>query len=138
MTSAVVHLVTAPDGEVVPMRSPGRPSDLFEEVMMLPDGSYAARYRGLLILVSEARENDGRWWTHVSVSRKDRKMPTYDNLMTAKAMTLGPDRTAIQLFMPDSEHIDIAGKMPRPVQVLHLWSCADDFPLPDFSHAGPI
>ena len=31
--------------------------------------------------------------------------------------------------------LDIAGRLPNPVQVLHLWSPDDDF-LPDFARGG--
>ncbi len=96
---------------------------------------YRARYRHLLIVVSESLELDGRWWIHASVSRRDRAMPTYDDLMLLKAMTIGSDRIAIQVFLPSERHIDIAGKRPRPVQVLHLWSPENDF-LPDFARGG--
>ena len=64
------------------------------------DDGYGARFKDLTFLVSEARENDGRWWLHASVSRRDRRMPSYDDLKTLKELTIGPKRTAIQVFPP--------------------------------------
>ena len=99
------------------------------------DDGYAARMKDLFFIVTEALEEDGRWWLHVSVSRRDRKVPTYEDLKQAKRFTIGPDRVALQLFVPVVRHIDIAGKRERPVQVLHLWSPEEDF-LPDFARGG--
>ena len=93
---------------------------------------YNVRYKHLWLLVTEALESDGRWWRHCSVSRVDRTMPTYDDLMTLKRLTIGDDREAYQVFPAKDRHIDIAGKLPRPVQVLHLWSPEEPV-LPDFS-----
>ena len=92
---------------------------------------YRARYHDLLFICSEAKENDGRWWRHASVSRRDRQMPTYEDLKTLKAICIGEKYTAYQLFVPPDSHIDIGG--PRGVQVLHLWACLDGQVTPDFS-----
>ena len=99
------------------------------------DDGYGARFKDLTFLVSEAREDDGRWWLHASVSRRDRRMPTYDDLKTLKELTIGPKRTAIQVFPPAERHIDIGTKLPRPIEVLHIWSPEEDF-LPDFASDG--
>lgn len=96
---------------------------------------YSARYNDLVFIVSEGVEQDRRWWIHASVSRRDRQMPTYDDLMALKRLTIGPNRIAIQVFVQDWRHMDIAGKRPRPVQVLHLWSPEENF-LPDFTWGG--
>ena len=96
---------------------------------------YRARYKHLIIIASDAMEEDNRWWRHVSVSRKDKAMPTYDDLLLLKDLTIGAKRIAIQVFPPEQRHIDIAGRLPNPVQVLHLWSPDDDF-LPDFARGG--
>ena len=65
----------------------------------------------------------------------DKAMPTYDDLLLLKNLTMGSQRIAIQVFPPEHRHIDIAGRRPNPVQVLHLWSPDDDC-LPDFARGG--
>lgn len=100
-------------------------------------GGYAAFAGNLVIRVTDCRHEDGRIWRHASVSRKDRKMPTYWNLMRLKELTIGPDRLAIQVFPPADRHIDIGTKMPNPVEVLHLWAPEEDF-LPDFGRFGTL
>ena len=97
---------------------------------------YAGTVDHLYVVVSDGMEDDGRWWRHLSVSRHDRKMPTYDDLRRAKELTIG-DRIAIQVFPPAARHIDIAGRLPRPVEVLHLWAPDDDC-LPDFGRRGTL
>ena len=97
---------------------------------------YSARYQHLVIIYSEGIELDGRRWLHVSCSRKDRTIPTYDDLVTLKTLTLGTDTEAYQVFPPAHRHIDIAGRGDRPIQVLHLWSCMTGPVLPDFTRGG--
>ena len=84
--------------------------------------AYYGRYGMLFFIVSEEQKADGLWWLHVSVSRSDRKMPTYYDLATAKRICMGEHRTAFHLFVPPEQHIDFAGRMAIPTQVLHLWS----------------
>ena len=95
-------------------------------------GGYTARFGHLFFMVSAAKEADGRRWGHGSVSRGDRKLPTYEDLQTLKRFVFGPHRKAIQVFPANAEHEDFAGKLMRLVQVLHLWSCEDGDVLPDF------
>jgi len=95
-----------------------------------PDG-YAAVYRHLRFIVSAKVEGDGKLWLHASVSRRDKTMPSYDDLRTTKRLCIGDDRTALQVFPPADKHIDIAG--PRGIEVLHLWSCLSGDVTPDFS-----
>ena len=93
------------------------------------DDSYAGRFAHLFIICSEAKEDDGKWWRHASVSRRDRQMPTYEDMATLKRICMD-EHVAYQLFMPPSQHIDLAGER---VQVLHLWACLDGPVTPDFS-----
>lgn len=88
-------------------------------------------------MVTDEYQPDGRIWRHASVSRLDKKMPTYWHLAKLKKLTMGPERIAIQVFPPADRHIDIGTKGPNPVEVLHLWSPEDDF-LPDFGRYGTI
>ena len=91
--------------------------------------SYGGRFANLFILCSEAKEDDGKWWRHASVSCRDRQMPTYEDMATLKRICMN-DLVAYQLFMPPAQHIDLAGER---VQVLHLWACLDGPVTPDFS-----
>ena len=113
---------------------PTRPPVHIDRRLRAIEGNVAG-YQHLVIITSDSLEEDGRWWRHASVSRKDKAMPTYDDLMLLKYLTMGPTRIAIQVFPPERRHIDIAGRRPNPVQVLHLWSPDDDF-LPDFARGG--
>ena len=100
----------------------------------LVDG-YQGTFEHLVLIHSIALENDARWWHHVSVSREDRQMPTYEDLQLAKQLCLGPNRAALELFPRESDHMDIAGEVDPPKQVRQLWSCKK-MPLPDFTHGG--
>lgn len=85
---------------------------------------------GLLAILS-AGFYDGQRWLHVSCSRRDR-VPTYADLSEIKRVFIGRDRLALQLFVPDDEHVNI-----HP-HALHLWSPLDHRPVPDFRCAGQI
>lgn len=120
---------------VYPTRRPALISRTMTMCTMMTalDDGYRLRHKHLYFIVSECQEADGRWWIHASVSRMDREMPTYEDLMLLKRIVIGDDRTAIQVFPPQDHHIDVAGKLTPRVEVLHLWSPERDF-LPDFSH----
>lgn len=90
------------------------------------------RHRRLTVIFSVERERDGRRWVHVSVSRTDRFLPTWEDLKHVKAWTIGADKLAIQILPPDAEFVNI-----HP-GVLHLWHCLDGSPVPDFRHGGQI
>ena len=122
-----------PDTLATPSRLP--PIDPRLRNVKVEGPGYLAVYKHLTIIGSEAMELDGKWWLHASCSRRDRGMPTYDDLMILKDLAIGKDRTAVQVFPPADKHVDIAGKMARPIQVLHLWSCAEQV-LPDFTRGG--
>ena len=106
-----------------------------KDVKVTPHG-YSGRYRDLFLLATERVEADGKRWRHVSVSRRDHIMPTYDDLMMLKSICIGDHRTALQVFPPKSQHIDWAGR--RGIQVLHLWCCLDGDVVPDFRIGGMI
>lgn len=91
------------------------------------DGLMVRRPDGLAVILSVAREKDERRWLHLSTSRPDR-LPSYDDLCEVKRLFLGPERKAIQVFAPTTEHINIHKRC------LHLWCCLDGDPLPDFTH----
>lgn len=99
---------------------------------------YAARYRDLTFYCTERRELDRQFWLHSSVSRRDRRMPTWADLLTLKAMTIGYRRTAMHLYVPDDQHIDVPtmpGRASCPLEILHLWSPPENqHYIPDFGN----
>lgn len=81
---------------------------------------------GLVVIVSAAVELDGLRWLHMSCSRAD-KLPSWLDLRSVKDLFVGVDKVAIQVLPKQEEFVNIH---PR---VLHLFSCLDDFSLPDFT-----
>jgi hypothetical protein len=81
------------------------------------------------VLVSAASYGDGKPWLHVSVSRRNHKLPSWTVLCEIKDLFIGPERTALQVFPPQSKHVSMA-------EVLHLWHCLDGDVTPDFTAGG--
>ena len=106
--------------------------DVFEE----NDSGYVATWKHLKFLVSDEFHR-GHWWRHASVSRDDKCMPTYDDMVALKRLTIGDDREAFQIFPKSEDHIDIAGPA-FGLEVLHLWSPEGKSPLPNFGRFGTI
>lgn len=107
----------------------------FIRTVMLPDwqlasaGADGATYDsidGLRVLMSVAVELDGKRWLHVSCSRQNR-LPSWNDLRRVKDLFIGTSRAAIQVLPKQEKHVNIH---PR---VLHLFTCLDDDPLPDFT-----
>jgi hypothetical protein len=86
---------------------------------------------GLRALVSVLIEQDERRWLHVSIARADR-VPDYRDLTRAKAALIGRHRKAVQVFPSEAEHVN------HHPYTLHLWSCLDGDPLPDFSRGNKM
>lgn len=61
---------------------------------------------------------DGKRWLHVSVSKPNRKMPTYDDLQEVRQLFIGEDRECYQVFPTKDRYVNIH-------HVLHLWACLD-------------
>lgn len=80
---------------------------------------------GSLRVFVEVELQERNAWIHLSVSRRDR-IPSYMELCEVKALFIGPERKAIQVFPRQSEHYNF-----HP-NCLHLWSPIDSDPLPDF------
>lgn len=99
------------------------------------ENGYAGKWRHLMFIVCD-EVHGGAWWRHVSVSRRDRGMPTYEDLKKAKEMTIGDARMAIQVFPKADEHRDYSEEVG--CEVLHLWSPEDRAVLPYFQLAGTI
>lgn len=58
--------------------------------------------------------SNGFGWDHVSVSLKDR-CPTWDEMEFVRSICFLPEETAMQLHVPDSDHIS------HHPYCLHLW-----------------
>lgn len=80
----------------------------------------------LLVICDIAQKADGKFWLHVSFSRKN-KIPSYQDCLLVKKLFVGKDRAALQIFPTENKHINI-----HPY-CLHLWSCLDQNPIPDFT-----
>jgi hypothetical protein len=81
------------------------------------------------VLVSAAHYGDGKRWLHVSVSRKNRQLPSWETLTMVKDLFIGDERTALQVLPPRAKYVNIA-------PVLHLWHCLDGDVTPDFTAGG--
>lgn len=87
----------------------------------LVGGKFALR-----LIHSIAREDDGEVWAHVSLSRRDRIMPTWEQ--TRDAWWAVYDQTpGVVVVAPRTEHVNIA-------EVAHVWGCLTRRTVPDFSH----
>ena len=80
---------------------------------------------GLGVIVSVAKELDGRRWVHLSCSRRGR-LPTWADLREVKSVVLG-DVYAYQVLPPAAKYVNI-----HP-SCLHLFHCLDADPMPDFT-----
>lgn len=94
--------------------------------LLFDGGKYRNPRRELAAIFSVNRENDGRFWLHLSVSHA-RRIPTWPELIEVKELFLG-DREAYAVAPPRERYINI-----HP-HVLHLFALLDGEPvLPDFT-----
>lgn len=80
----------------------------------------------LFLIISIAKEADGKIWAHMSLSGKT-KLPSWGQLSAAKRLFLGDDSKAIQIVPESLKHVNI-----HPY-CLHLFVCLEGDPLPEFS-----
>lgn len=92
--------------------------------------AYQYKKGALWVLASCGYHDDGRPWLHVSVSRKDAVIPTWEQMSTVKRIFIGEERQALQVMPRASKHVNL-----HP-GVLHLWCCLEDDGLPDFTAGG--
>lgn len=90
-----------------------------------------AREHALTVICTGHLYPDGRRWMHVSFSRPHR-LPSWEDLRVVKDTFVGRDRLALQVLPRQDEYVNI-----HP-HVLHLWSCLDGDPVPDFRLDGGI
>lgn len=82
--------------------------------------------RDLKVMASISVREDGKTWLHVSMSRKKR-VPSYKDMQKIKAVFVGLDNYAYEVFPPAKFHVNIH-KYCR-----HFWSPVGHCPLPEFS-----
>ena len=85
----------------------------------------------LKVICSAGVEADGKRWMHVSVSHR-RRLPNWREYRLVKDLFIGKHRKAIQVLPAEAEYVN------HHPNVLHLWSCLDGDPLPDFRRNGTI
>jgi hypothetical protein len=89
-------------------------------------------YAGLRVIVSAMRYGDGRNWIHFSMSRRDGKLPSWEDLRAAKDIFIGKDKKAIQVLPPEDQYVN------QNPGVLHLFCCLSEDVLPDFRVMGTL
>ena len=89
-------------------------------------GAWELPRKGLRMIHSIARETDGCVWAHLSLSRRDRVMPTWEQLRDVWRL-LYPDVLAVVVIPPAADHVNIA-------EVAHAWANLDRPAVPDFTH----
>ena len=90
-------------------------------------GAWRHRARRLALIHSVAVEQDHQVWEHLSLSRDDGAMPSWEQVRDVFREVCGPDALGIIVVPPKSEHVDIA-------EVAHVWRCLTRRPIPDFTH----
>ena len=81
---------------------------------------------GIRVVHSGMREADGQVWGHVSVSRRDGRLPTWEQVRDAQWM-LYPDRAGVVVVAPADQHVNLR-------EVAHVWTCLTAATVPDFTH----
>jgi hypothetical protein len=86
---------------------------------------------GLRVIMTAAEERDGKRWMHVSFSRANR-LPSWDDLRKVKDIFIGRERLAVQVLPKARDYVN------HHPHTLHLWSCLEGDPVPDFRRNGMI
>ena len=84
----------------------------------------------LCVVASVDHAQDGSLWYHVSFSRQGR-LPSYQDMVRVKSLFIGDEREAIQVFPPDSQHVN-----DHPT-CLHLWHRIAGPVMPDMRKYEP-
>lgn len=84
-------------------------------------GYFWERLSGQRIAVMEdvSIKADGKRWLHVSVSKPNRKMPTYEDIQEVRRLFVGEHRECYQVFPTSDRYVDF-------YHVLHLWCNLDE------------
>lgn len=87
---------------------------------------YRNKTMGLTVIQSIAKEKDNNYWLHTSFSRRSR-IPEYKDIQFIKNVFIGKEKKSIMVFPAEKEHVNIHNYR------LHLWTCLETDPLPDFT-----
>lgn len=85
----------------------------------------------LSVIVSFARETDGKRWGHFSIAHPDRE-PTWQWIREAKDLFVGRHQKAIMVLPGEAEYINIHKNC------FHLFWCLDADSLPDFTMGNSL
>lgn len=88
-------------------------------------GCWVLRRRGLRLIHSLSRE-DGALWAHVSLSRADRVMPSWEQVRDVWRL-LYPETAGVVVIPPAASHVSRA-------EVAHVWGNLERPAVTDFSH----
>jgi hypothetical protein len=75
-------------------------------------------------VIESSEHHDGRGWYHVSFSFRDH-LPTYDDLQLVRKCFIGEAYTALMIFPPKSEYVNVHQ------YCLHLYVCLTEEIVPD-------
>lgn len=97
---------------------------LCQDVKRDEDGIYGAvwiRVQGspLGVIESVCKREDGRTWLHVSISKRNRQMPSWDDVQAMRKAFIGEHRECYMIFPTADRYVNI-----HP-GVLHLYCCLD-------------
>lgn len=85
---------------------------------------------GLAVILTLAIERDGKPWKHISVSRRDLRIPDYLDMQEVRRQFVKAEEHAYMVFPCRDEYVNISAK--TGVEVLHLFVPIGHRPLPDF------
>jgi hypothetical protein len=85
-----------------------------------PDGHIWERTVGqpLHVIETRAGQSDGRTWLHVSVSKRNGNIPSWQDLQDVRMVFVGEQRECYMVFPTQDRYVDIHN-------VLHLYCCLD-------------
>ena len=92
-------------------------------------GAWQHNARKLGLIHSIGMEEDGQLWEHISLSRDDGELPTWEQVRDVFHEVCGPDALGIIVVPPKSEHVNLA-------EVAHCWRCLTRRPIPDFTRGS--
>jgi hypothetical protein len=88
-------------------------------------GCYDLPRKGLRAIHSIAREQDGDVWAHVSVSRRDRCLPTWEQTRDIWRL-IYPAVAGVIVIPAETSHVNMA-------EVMHIWGNLSRPAVPDFT-----
>ena len=92
-------------------------------------GAWQHTARGLAFVHSIAEELDGEIWEHISVSRSDGVMPSWETTRDVFREVAGDQAIGLIVIPAKDKHVDIA-------EVSHVWHCLTKDPVPDFTRGS--